>query len=275
MDPLLLDDRAIIAISGPEARDFLQGLVTNDVVGGLAPGTGLYAALLSPQGKILFDFFITEGDGALLLDCVKASREILLKKLKMYKLRASIEIEARDQLAVYSNLTGHPENRPTPYADRAITFADPRMTEFGNRSIGAIAEMPANLPGPQAYHQMRLALGVPEGTDFGSEKIFALDAGLEELHGVSFTKGCYVGQELTSRMKHRATARKRIVTIAAEADLPGNGSVTRGGSEIGEILSSYGKTAFALVRLDRLEEAQGDIEAGSIRVTLTRPPWLG
>jgi folate-binding protein YgfZ len=275
MEPLLLDDRAIIAISGPEARDFLQGLVTNDVAGGLAPGTGLYAALLSPQGKILFDFFITEGDGALLLDCAKASREILLKKLKMYKLRARIEIEARDQLAVYSNLTGHPENRPTPYADRAITFADPRMTEFGNRSIGAIAEMPANLPGPQAYHQMRLALGVPEGTDFGSEKIFALDAGLEELHGVSFTKGCYVGQELTSRMKHRATARKRIVTIAAEADLPGNGSVTRGGSEIGEILSSYGKTAFALVRLDRLEEAQGDIEAGSIPVTLTRPPWLG
>ncbi len=275
MEPALLDDRAIIAISGPEAREFLQGLVTNDVTGGLAPGTALYAALLSPQGKILFDFFITEGDGALLLDCAKASREILLKKLKMYKLRARIEIEGRDQLAVYSNLEGHPENRPTPYADRAITFADPRMTAFGNRSIGAIAEMPANLPGPLAYHQMRLALGVPEGADFGFEKIFALDAGLEELHGVSFTKGCYVGQELTSRMKHRATARKRIVTIAAEADLPGSGAVTRGGSEIGEILASYGRSAFALVLLDRLEETQGDITAGSIPVTLTRPPWLG
>lgn len=275
MEPALLDDRAIIAISGPEARDFLQGLVTNDVAGGLAPGAALYAALLSPQGKILFDLFITEGDGALLLDCARASREILLKKLKMYKLRARIEIEARDQLAVYSNLEGQPENRPTPYADRAISFADPRMTAFGKRSIGAIAEMPANLPGPQAYHQMRLALGVPEGTDFGFEKIFALDAGLEELHGVSFTKGCYVGQELTSRMKHRATARKRIVTIAADADLPSSGAVTRGGSEIGEILSSYGKIAFALVRLDRLEETQGDITAGTIPVTLTRPPWLG
>lgn len=275
MEPVSLDDRAIIAISGPEARDYLQGLVTNDVTGGLAPGTGLYAALLSPQGKILFDFFITEGDGALLLDCAKASREILLKKLKMYKLRAKIEIEARDQLAVYSSLKGHPENRPTPYADRAITFADPRMTALGKRSIGAIAEMPANLPGPHAYHQMRLALGVPEGTDFGSEKIFALDAGLEELHGVSFTKGCYVGQELTSRMKHRATARKRIVMIAAEMDLPGSGAVTRGGSEIGEILASYGRSAFALVRLDRLEETQGDITTGSIPVTLTSPPWLG
>ena len=274
MEPALLDDRAIIAISGPEARDFLQGLVTNDVAGGLAPGAGLYTALLSPQGKILFDFFVTEGDGALLLDCVRESCEILLKKLRMYKLRAKVEVEARAQLAVYSNLRGHPENRGTPYAERAITYPDPRMTAFGNRSIGAIAEMPANLPGPHAYHQMRLALGVPEGKDFGFEKIFALDAGLEELHGVSFTKGCYIGQELTSRMKHRATARKRILTVTAQTDLPASGPVTKGDSEIGEILSSYGKTALALVRLDRLEETQGGVTAASIPVTLAKPKWL-
>ncbi len=274
MEPALLDDRAIIAISGPEARDFLQGMVTNDVASGLAPGAGLYTALLSPQGKILFDFFVTEGDGALLLDCNRESRDVLLRKLKMYKLRAKVEVEARDQLAVYSNLRGHPENRATPYADRAITYPDPRMTAFGHRSIGAIAELPANLPGPHAYHQTRLALGVPEGKDFGFEKIFALDAGLEELHGVSFTKGCYIGQELTSRMKHRATARKRILTVTAETDLPASGPVTRGGSEIGEILSSHGKHAFALVRLDRLEETQGDVTAASVPVTLTKPRWL-
>ena len=274
MEPALLDDRAIVAISGPEAREFLQGLVTNDVAGGLAPGAGLYTALLSPQGKILFDFFVTEGDGALLLDCARDTRDGLLKKLKLYKLRARVEIEARDQLAVYSNLKGHPENRPTSYADRAVTFADPRLAALGMRSIGAIAEMPANLAGPRPYHAMRLALGVPEGKDFGFEKIFALDAGLEELHGVSFTKGCYIGQELTSRMKHRATARKRIVTLAAEAELPGSGAVTRGGSDIGEILSSYGTSAFALVRLDRLEETQGGITAASVPVSLTRPQWL-
>jgi folate-binding protein YgfZ len=275
MEPAHLDDRAIIAISGPEARDFLQGLVTNDVAEGLAPGTGLYTALLSPQGKILFDFFVTEGEGALLLDCARDSLDALLKKLKMYKLRARIDVEARGQLAVYSNLQGHPENRPVAYADRAVTYLDPRLAALGMRSIGAIAEMPANLPGPRAYHAMRLALGVPEAGDFGFEKIFALDAGLEELHGVSFTKGCYVGQELTSRMKHRATARKRIVTLAAEADLPPTGAVTRGGSEIGEILSAYGNTAFALVRLDRLDETQGEITAASIPVALTRPAWLG
>lgn len=274
MEPALLDDRAVLAISGPEAREFLQGLVTNDVAGGLAPGAGLYTALLSAQGKILYDFFVTEGDGALLIDCAKASRDALLKKLKMYKLRARVEIEAREPLAVYSNLKGHPENRTTSYADRAVTFADPRLSALGMRSIGAIAEMPANLPGPRGYHEMRLALGVPEAGDFGFEKVFALDAGLEELRGVSFTKGCYIGQELTSRMKHRATTRKRILTLTAESALPDTGSVTRGGSEIGEILSTHGHTAFALVRMDRLEETQGDVAAASIPVTLKKPQWL-
>lgn len=274
MEPAFLDDRAIIAISGPEARDFLQGLVTNDVADGLAPGVGLYAALLSPQGKILFDFLVTEGEGALLLDCARASRDALLRKLKMYKLRAKVDIEARDQLGVYSNLKGHPANREVSYADRAVTFADPRLPELGLRSIGATAEMPAQLSGADTYHQLRLMLGVPEGGDFGSEKVFALDAGLEELHGVSFTKGCYIGQELTSRMKHRATARKRILMAEAQSDLPQGAPLTKGGAEIGEILSSYGPRAFALVRLDRLEEPQGNVTLGEIPVELSRPKWL-
>src|SRR5882724_12874228 len=106
MEALLLDDRAVLAISGPQARDFLQGLVTNDVVNGLAPGIGLYTALLSPQGKILFDFLVTEGDGALLLDVARDQRDALLKKLIMYRLRSKVGIEARDQLGVYVNLVG-------------------------------------------------------------------------------------------------------------------------------------------------------------------------
>jgi len=274
MEAVLLDDRAVLAISGPHARDFLQGLVTNDIVGGLAPGAGLYTALLSPQGKILFDFLMTEGDGALLLDVARDARDALLKKLKMYKLRAKLEIEARDQLAVFVDLKGHPQNRVVPYADRAVSFPDPRLAALGMRSIGARAEMPANLPGPRAYHQHRLALGVPEGSDFGFEKIFALDAGLAELNGVSFTKGCYIGQELTSRMKHRATSRKRILTVRAEAPLPASGAVTRGGTEIGELISTHGNIAFALIRLDRLEESQGDVTAAQIPVALHKPAWL-
>jgi len=274
MEAVLLDDRAVLAISGPHARDFLQGLVTNDIVGGLAPGAGLYTALLSPQGKILFDFLMTEGDGALLLDVALETRDALLKKLKMYKLRAKLEIEARDQLAVFVDLKGHPQNRVVPYADRAVSFPDPRLAALGMRSIGARAEMPANLPGPRAYHQHRLALGVPEGSDFGFEKIFALDAGLAELNGVSFTKGCYIGQELTSRMKHRATSRKRILTVRAEAPLPASGAVTKGGTEIGELISTHGNIAFALIRLDRLEESQGDVTAAQIPVALHKPAWL-
>jgi tRNA-modifying protein YgfZ len=275
MDPAVLDDRAVIAISGPEARDFLQGLVTNDIAGGLAPGSALYTALLSPQGKILYDFLVTEGDGALLLDVALQSCDALLKKLKMYRLRARIEIEARPQLGVYLNLKGHPYNRPTTYADRAISFPDPRLAALGIRSIGAHAEMPGNLAGPDQYHQMRLDLGVPEAGDFGFEKIFALDAGLEELGGVSFTKGCYIGQELTSRMKHRATARKRILSVTADVPLPAPGSpIRRGEAEIGELVSNHGAQGFALIRLDRLEETQGEIRAGEIVVALTRPAWL-
>jgi len=274
MEAVLLDDRAVLAISGPQARDFLQGLVTNDIVEGLAPGAGLYTGLLSPQGKILFDFLVTEGDGALLLDVARDARDALLKKLKMYRLRAKLEIEARDQLAVFVDLETHPQNRVVSYADRAVSFPDPRLAALGTRSIGARAEMPNNLPGPRAYHQHRLALGVPEGGDFGFEKIFALDAGLAELNGVSFTKGCYIGQELTSRMKHRATSRKRILTVKAEAPLPASGIVAKGGAEIGELISTHGNTAFALIRLDRLEDAQGDVTAAQIPVALHKPAWL-
>jgi folate-binding protein YgfZ len=267
MEPVHLKDRAVIALEGGEARDFLQGLITNDI-GRLAPQRGLYAALLTPQGKILFDFLVTEGDGAVLLDCPADRAEALAKRLTMYRLRAKIGIAIRPQLAVYAGLTGRP-------AERAVTFPDPRLAMLGPRSIGAVAEMPDFLEGPAAYHAERLALGLPEGADFGSDKIFALDAGLEELQGVAFDKGCYVGQELTARMKHRGTARKRILSVKSDAMLPPAGTaITSDTLEVGEILSTYGTQGFALVRLDRLDEAKASLTAGTIAVTLTRPQWL-
>ncbi len=272
MEPVHRTDRAVLAIGGPEARDFLQGLVTNDAHA-VRAGAGLYSALLSPQGKILFDFFLTEGEGALLLDCLAVSAEALLKKLKLYRLRAKVEIEARGQLGVYAALAGHPPHRPLPYTERAVTFADPRVAALPARSIGATAEMPPNLPGPDAYHAARLALGVPEAGDFGHEKIFALDAGLDELHAVSFEKGCYVGQELTARMKHRAAARKRPYLVTAEQPLPAAGAITIAGTEVGEMMASHGNAGFALVRLDRLSDGQA--MADTIPIALTRPAWLG
>lgn len=267
MEPVHLKDRAVIALEGAEARGFLQGLITNDV-DRLAPGNGLYAALLTPQGKILFDFLITEGDGAVLLDCPAAAAEALAKRLTMYRLRTKIDIAIRPQLAVYAGLSGRP-------AERAITFSDPRLAALGLRSIGALAEMPDYLEGPASYHAGRLALGVPEGSDFGSGEIFALDAGLEELHGVSFDKGCYVGQELTARMKHRGTAKKRILLLRADHPLPPAGEKLMAGDiEIGEILSTYGLEGFALARLDRLEQAKASFTAVNMPVTVAIPGWL-
>jgi len=267
MEPAHLKDRAVIALEGGEAREFLQGLVTNDLKK-LAPATGLYAALLTPQGKILFDFLVTEGDGAVLLDCAADRADALVKRLTMYRLRAKIEIAIRPQLSVYVGLTGRP-------AERAITFADPRLAALGPRSIGASAEMPDFLPGSASYHVARLALGVPEGADFGSDKVFALDAGLDELQGVAFDKGCYVGQELTARMKHRGTARKRILVVRADGPLPPAGTgVASDGFEAGEILSTYGSQGFALMRLDRLEEAKASLTAGTIPVSVVKPQWL-
>ena len=267
MEPLHLKDRAIIALEGGEAREFLQGLITNDV-SQLAVGRGLYAALLTPQGKILFDFLVAEGDGAVLLDCAVDHAAGLLKRLTMYKLRAKIGIALRPQLSVYVGLSGRP-------AERAITFPDPRLAALGPRSIGATAEMPDFLEGPAAYHAERVALGVPESGDFGSDRIFALDAGLDELQGVNFSKGCYVGQELTARMKHRGTARKRILGIRADNALPAPGTAVMSEAiEIGEILSVYGSVGFALMRLDRLDEAKAPLTADNMPVFAVKPEWL-
>jgi folate-binding protein YgfZ len=264
MESVHLSDRAVIALEGTEARVFLQGLITNDLER-LAPGKGLYAALLAPQGKILFDFLIAEGDGALLLDVPAVNAEALVKKLKQYRLRAKIEIALRPQLAVYAGLTGRP-------GERAISFPDPRLAALGPRGIGAVAEMPAELPGPALYHAARLDLGVPEGNDFGSDRIFALDAGLDELHAIAFDKGCYVGQELTARMKHRGTDRKRILAVSADTPLPPAGEIKSGNVSVGELLSVYGSKGFALVRLDRMDKSQFTLD--QIPVALTRPQWL-
>ncbi len=234
----------------------------------LRPAKGFYAALLTPQGKILFEFQIAEGDGALLLDCVATQTEALVKKLKQFRLRAKIEIAPRPQLGVYAALTGRP-------GERAITFPDPRISALGPRSIGAVAEMPADLPGPALYHAARLDLGVPEGSDFGSDGIFALDAGLDELHAIAFDKGCYIGQELTARMKHRGTDRKRLLTVSADAALPQAGAELKAGETLlGELVSVYGSKAFALVRLDRLDAAKAQRMVDQIPVALIRPKWL-
>jgi len=267
--PIRLDDRAIIAVTGPEARGFLQGLITNDIET-VEPGKAIYAALLTPQGKILFDFFIAEGDGALLIDCHREARDVLIKRLSMYRLRAKVQIEARDQLAVLVGLSGRSSGR-------GVTFEDPRLPALGHRSIGATAEMPQAVGSASAYHTHRLTLGVPEATDFGSDKMFALDADLDELRAIDFEKGCYVGQELTARMKHRGTARKRLLAVASAdgSALAAGAELRANGHAIGEIASAYGARGFALVRLDRLAEANdAPVDMDGTHVIVTKQDWL-
>lgn len=260
-----LEDRAVLAIAGPEARGFLQGLITNDVER-LKPGEGVYAALLTPQGKILFDFLLSEGDGAILLDCAAVSRDALARRLSMYRLRAKVTIEPREGHSVVAAWDG---------TALPGSFADPRLRALGLRGVMATAEVPTHFAGSTAYHSHRMALGVPESIDFGSDRMFALDADLDELHAVDFTKGCYVGQELTARMKHRATSRKRLVPFDAATPVEAGATVRAGDKDIGEVTAMHDGRGFALVRLDRLDEA-GDapVSAGSSPLGLIKPSWL-
>jgi folate-binding protein YgfZ len=254
-----LKDRAVIAVSGPEAKNFLQGLITNDMAK-LAPDAPLYAALLTPQGKVLFDFLLHEQDGTVFVDCPAPAAPALLKRLTLYRLRAKVELSLRDDLGVTWNQTGRPP--------------DPRLAALGHRRIAE----PENLDVSADYLSHRLPLGVPEGADFGSDKMFALDAGLEELHGVSFDKGCYIGQELTARMKHRGTARKRLLPVSTTngMDLPPSGLDVRAGTTaLGEITSAYGARGFALIRLDRWEGAPGvNVRASETDIRIDKPAWL-
>jgi folate-binding protein YgfZ len=254
--PCHLSDRGVIAVSGPEATAFLQGLATNDLAK-LTPDAPLYAALLSPQGKILFDFLLFAEDGTILIDVQMQQRPGLIQRLTMYKLRAKVEIAPRNDRIVI--------------ADEGPD--DPRLKTLGLRSI-----VPADtetVDGTDAYHEWRFGLGVPEAADFGSEKVFAMDGGLDELNAISFTKGCYVGQELTARMKHRGTDRKRLLPFhASGGELKTGDALAAGGIEIGSVMTFYGDSGFALVRLDRLAEAEGPVSSGTAKITIGKPEWL-
>ncbi|MDE2163909.1 MAG: folate-binding protein YgfZ [Alphaproteobacteria bacterium] len=257
-----MTDRAVIALSGPEARPFLQGLITNDVEK-VAPGRAAYAALLTPQGKILFDFLVAASEDGLLVDCRREVREALAKRLSMYKLRTKVDVVLRDDVGVF--------------VDGESGFVDPRLSALGMRALMSKREFAAP-DGLQAYLDRRLDLGVPEGADFGSDRLFALDANLDELHAISYEKGCYVGQELTARMKHRGKDRKRLLTVATRNGTPlpiGDAPVMADGRDVGAITSRYGARGFALIRLDRLAEASGaTLEAAGVPVGVTKQDWL-
>lgn len=260
-----LPSRAVITVSGEDARDFLQNLVTADIEG-LKPGEATYAALLQPQGKILFDFFILAQDGRYVIDCSAAQKADLLKRLAFYKLRAKVTIAESDEDV------GAAPAKPA----NGAAFTDPRAAQLGARLIAPKGSLPD--ASDDAYRGGRIRLGLADtDEDIGSGELFPHEANLDQLGGVSFKKGCFIGQEVVSRMEHRGTARNRIVPVYAPKGAPAKGTEIKAGDKlVGTMLSSSGSDGLALIRLDRLKDAvESEIglltEGGPVHVR--KPAW--
>jgi folate-binding protein YgfZ len=274
----LLTDRGIVRVAGPDALKLLQGIITNDM-DLLHRQPAIHAALLTPQGKILFDFFVTRTDGAFLLETARSKAPELAQRLTMYKLRASVKIE--DASADYTVAVFWGGAKA---AGEAASFPDPRLPALGSRAHVSmtfdwvLGGRGATATSPDAYHAHRIALGVPEGgKDYPFGDTYPHEALLDVLNGVAYDKGCYIGQEVVARMHHRGTARKRIVPVDAVEDLPAPATEIRAGSAlIGTLGSVAGRRGLAMIRLDRAEEAlqRGEqIAAGGVAISLLRPDW--
>ena len=278
MKAALLPDRGVVKVSGPDARGFLNGLVTTDIEQ-LQPGAARFGALLTPQGKIITDLLVTEtADGALLFDCPKALAKPFADRLTFYRLRAKVTIEnLSEQLGVLAIWGGEPTAKPN------FAFADPRDARLGSRIIlrpddasQAAASLDATLLDASAFEAHRIACGTPRGgLDFAYGDAFPHETNMDRLHGVDFGKGCYVGQEVVSRMQHRGTARTRVIRVAVNDGAPEPGTaITAGEKSIGTMGSSAEGRGLALLRMDRASDALDAGEpllAGGIPITLVSP----
>lgn len=279
MKSAFLPDRSVVKVAGEDARNFLNGLITTDLYR-LKPGLGRFGALLTPQGKIIVDFLITEvpagHGGGFLIDCPKALAEGLATKLKFYKLRAKVTVENLD-LGVLAAWDGQPAAQPD------LAFADPRNDALGTRILipedlkQKLSELiGAELVDAAEYEAHRIALGVPRGgLDFMYSDAFPHETNMDRLAGVDFDKGCYVGQEVVSRMQHRGTARTRSVKVLLDDLSPEAGvSVMAGDKPVGTMGSSAQGKGIALVRIDRVADALDagqPLTAGGLAVRLAEP----
>jgi tRNA-modifying protein YgfZ len=279
----LLTDRGVVRVAGPDAEKFLNGTITADLCL-LARQAAVHSALLTPQGKILFEFFVVgdpDDQGGFLLETGRDLAEGLVKRLRMYMLRAKVTLE---DVSGLFEVAGAWDGVP-PAGDKLIVYQDPRLPAMGFRVLVAVP--PGFAPGLSAeeaewmtaddYHAHRIALGVPEaGKDFAIGDTFPHEADLDLLNGVSFEKGCFIGQEVVSRMRHRGKVRKRVVPVDAEAPLRSGAPVMVGDAEIGRIGSVAGSRGLALIRLDRVAEATAKDQtllADGIAVALRKPDW--
>jgi folate-binding protein YgfZ len=270
-----LDDRAIVRVAGPEAETFLQNIITADMAS-LAEAGIAYGGLLTPQGKILFDFLIhdrpqgDDGGDVFLFDLPAGQADAFIKRLGFYRLRAKVDITLAQDLAVFAAWTDG-DNAP------AGARPDPRLEELGRRWIAEPGSVTTDATCDD-WHAHRITLTVPEsGVDFVFGEAFPYDAAMDALNGIAFAKGCYIGQEVVSRMQHRGTARRRIVGLGADRQLPEAGAdITIDGRPIGRLGSSDGQNGIGLVRLDRLGAgmaAGATILAGDMPVRASLPDW--
>lgn len=263
----ILSNRAVLAVSGEDALPFLQGLISNDIRK-LTEQNLLYAALLSPQGKFLHDFFLAKRADAILIDCEKARKDDLLARLKLYKLRSKIQIDALETMRVAAWWNAPPTG-----------YADPRLPQLGYRILSdALADEPD--VGLDAYDAMRLSLAVPDGSrDMVVDKSLLLEWGFDDLHGVDFAKGCYIGQEVTARSKYRGQVKKFIHQIRAKTGiLPETGTpITAQDTMVGELRTHTENQAIALLRLAELEQARLQsipLRCGDAIVEASVPQWV-
>jgi folate-binding protein YgfZ len=282
MKAAVLSDRGVVKVSGETARGFLQGLVTCDLAK-VTVGQPRFGALLTPQGKIITDFIVVEAaaedGGGFFFDCPRALAATLAQKLVFYRLRAKIAVEdLSDALGVMAVWDGVRET------EHALCYPDPRLPALGMRAIlppagvaDAVADLDATIADEQAYDAHRIALGLPRGgSDFTYGDTFPHEADMDQLGGVDFDKGCYVGQEVVSRVQHRATARSRVVPVAYELTPMAGLPVMAGEKEIGMLGSAVKGRGLALLRLDRAADALSagtPLTAGGIAISPMKPDW--
>jgi tRNA-modifying protein YgfZ len=283
MKAALLPDRGVVKVAGDGARNFLQGLVTADVLK-MTAGAACFCALLTPQGKIIADFIVTEAPakdgGGFFLDIPRTLGSTLVGKLNLYKLRAKVIIE--DLSEVLGVLAAWEGPGLTKFG---LCYADPRLPALGQRvmlpphlATAAAAELGATLVDAGEYETYRIALGIPRGgLDFTYGDAFPHEADMDQLAGVDFDKGCYVGQEVVSRMEHRGTARTRALPIRYDGAAPQAGTaITAGDRRIGTMGSSAAGRGLALLRLDRVADAlsHGErLSAGGVAIHPVKPDW--
>lgn len=286
---LTLDWRAAIAVSGPDAVPFLQGLVSNDM-SKVSPERAIWTAFLTPQGKFLHEFMVVQVGDRLLLDCERDRRADLVRRLKLYKLRSKVVVEESDEtvVALYgAGLEGTADWSLKPGQVRPVEggalYGDPRLERMGLRGVvdaaglEALRERGLEPGSADAWDAMRISAGVPDGSrDLTLEKAILLENGFDELHGLDWDKGCYMGQELTARTRYRGLVRKRLMPVTFDGTtVPTSGTdITSDGKLVGVMQSVAGRHGLALIRLEALEEGASPLLAGDVTLQPSLPDWL-